>query len=82
MTEHVNHPEHYNVPGRKECIEEMLEIFGPDAVHWFCVLNAYKYRYRAGHKGAQSFERDMSKADWYTDYAARLETKGLVKRED
>ena len=30
--EQVNHPEHYNISGRKECIEEMIEIWGPQAV--------------------------------------------------
>lgn len=39
----VDHPAHYNVPGRKECIEEMIEIYGPSAVYMFCTLNAYKY---------------------------------------
>lgn len=82
MTEFVNHPEHYNRPGRKECIEEMLEIFGPDAVYWFSVLSAYKYEYRAGNKAGQSHERDMSKAEWYKDFAARLVTEGLVHNED
>lgn len=70
--EHINHPTHYKKPGRKECIEEMLEIFGPEAVYWFCRLNAYKYTYRAGEKEGQSAERDEAKAAWYRRYAVSL----------
>ena len=32
MENNVNHPKHYNIPGRKECIEEMLDIFGIENV--------------------------------------------------
>lgn len=28
MADMVNHPTHYNIPGRKECIEEMIDRFG------------------------------------------------------
>ena len=58
----VNHPAHYNREGGMECIEEMLMIFGKDAVKTFCLLNAWKYRYRAGEKNG--FE-DIKKSDWY-----------------
>lgn len=66
----VDHPSHYNKPGRKECIEEMLDEFGPEAVYWFCKLNAYKYEYRAGDKG--SADVDLNKAAWYSKYAHNL----------
>lgn len=66
----INHPAHYNIPGRKECIEEMLEIYGPSAVYMFCTLNAYKYKYRAGHKDNK--EQDEAKAEWYTRKAVEL----------
>ena len=69
----VNHPSHYNIEGRKECIEEMLELFGVDAVKIFCELNAYKYRYRHELKGG---EEDLKKADWYDDYREKL-TEGM-----
>ena len=32
MADTVNHPAHYNIPGRKECIEEMIDRFGVEAV--------------------------------------------------
>lgn len=66
----VDHPSHYNKPGRKECIEEMLDLFGPEAVYWFCTLNAYKYEYRAGEKGPA--DTDLNKAVWYSRYAQNL----------
>lgn len=65
----IDHPSHYNLPGRKECIEEMREIFGDDAVGVFCILNAYKYVYRAGCKEGSSEDQDKQKALWYTRYA-------------
>lgn len=39
--EKVNHPGHYLKQGRKECIEEMIEYFGIEAVKNFCLLNAF-----------------------------------------
>lgn len=27
-SEMVNHPSHYNLPDRKECIDEMIDIYG------------------------------------------------------
>jgi hypothetical protein len=60
--EHVNHPNHYNRPDAMECIDEMILIFGEEAVMNFCLLNAWKYRYRAADKNG--FE-DIAKSDWY-----------------
>lgn len=65
MDNMIDHPEHYRKPGRKECIDEMLEKFGPVAVYWFSVLSAYKYRYRAGDKPDNAVEQDEAKAEWY-----------------
>ena len=60
--ETVNHPSHYNREGAKECIEEMIDIYGPEATAYFCLLNAHKYRYRAADKNG---EEDLRKSDWY-----------------
>ena len=68
--EKVNHPAHYNIPGRKECIEEMLEMFGTEKVQAFCELNAYKYRYRHDLKNGQE---DLDKAKWYEEKKSELE---------
>ena len=70
MNENVNHPAHYNAPGRKECIVEMLEKFGTEKVQAFCELNAYKYRYRHDMKNGQE---DLEKAAWYEEKFSELQ---------
>lgn len=62
MNDNVNHPRHYNKPGRKECIEEMLDLFGVEEVKIFCKLNAYKYKYRCDLKNGIE---DIAKMTWY-----------------
>jgi hypothetical protein len=57
----VNRPHHYT-QGGMECIDEMMLIFGKEAVKHFCLLNAWKYRARAMYKNGQE---DMDKANWY-----------------
>ena len=72
----VNHPDHYRVHA-KECIDEMIIIFGKEAVLNHCKCNAWKYRYRAGNKFDK--EEDERKADWYIQKALELEQE--LKRE-
>ena len=72
-SEMVNHPSHYNLPNRKECIDEMIDIYGLKDVAKWCEITAYKYKYRAGHKG--SVIEDMSKAAWYITKARELKSK-------
>ena len=72
-SEMVNHPSHYNLPNRKECIDEMIDIYGLKDVAKWCEITAYKYKYRAGHKG--SAVEDMSKAAWYITKARELKSK-------
>lgn len=67
--ETVNHPEHYN-QGKYECIDEMIELFGVEAVIGFCKCNIYKYKTRASHKNG---DEDMRKADWYMDKLLELQ---------
>ena len=62
MNDAVNHPAHYNIEGRKECIDEMLDLYGIEATKHFCLLNAHKYRYRHELKNGQE---DLMKAEWY-----------------
>ena len=40
----VNHPSHYNLPNRKECIDEMIDIYGINDVAKWCEITAYKYK--------------------------------------
>ena len=69
LEERVNHPAHYKQEGRKECIEEMLDKFGVEAVKHFCLLNAFKYMYRRDAKGGAE---DIAKANWYLAKYAEL----------
>lgn len=61
--EYIDHPNHYNRPERKECIEEMIDMWGKEAVAIFCLLNSHKYLYRAGLK--DNTHQDIQKAEWY-----------------
>lgn len=72
MSEMVNHPAHYNVPGRKECIDEMVDIRGHEQTAVWCEMTAYKYEYRAGVKEGNSADQDMAKRRWYLDKAKEL----------
>ena len=56
-----NHPVHYN-SGKYECIDVMRDVFGEEAVDNFCLLNAFKYIWRAGRKNGKE---DIQKAIWY-----------------
>lgn len=67
----VDHPAHYKRKGRRECIDEMIEIYGPKDVIAFCKLNAFKYEYRADLKG--DAEEDLKKAEWYRKKAKEIE---------
>lgn len=58
----VEHPSHYNRENAMECIDEMIAVFGVDMVKAFCLLNVWKYRYRAADKNG---EEDLKKSDWY-----------------
>ena len=72
-SEMVNHPNHYNLPDCKECIDEMIDIYGLKDVAKWCEITAYKYKYRAGHK--DSLTQDVQKAIWYTIKARELKSK-------
>ena len=67
--EKVNAPAHYN---GTDCIENMRKLYGDEAVKHFCICNAYKYRYRAGHKPGEECSTDLQKAKWYEDYAIKM----------
>lgn len=70
----VNHPSHYCQEGSMECIDEMVAVFGREAVMNFCLLNVWKYRKRAVFKNG---EEDLKKSDWYMK--KYLELKGDVQ---
>ncbi len=58
----INHPKHYCREGGMESIEEMVLVFGKEAVKNFCLCNVWKYRYRSSSKNG---EEDLHKSDWY-----------------
>ena len=68
----VDHPTHYNRDKAMECIDEMLMVFGSNMVIDFCILNAWKYRYRAADKNGAE---DLNKSDWYLNKAKELMDK-------
>ena len=78
----VIHPKHYNKEGRRECWDEMLEIFGPDAVAIFDILSAYKYKYRAGAKDGNPTEQDLAKIRNYMNHAREIINKMPIFRDE
>ena len=70
--DNVNRPAHYT-QGGMECIDEMILIFGKEAVKNFCICNAWKYRKRAMFKNGQE---DMDKSDWYINKYKELNDLG------
>ena len=76
-SEKVNHPAHYN--RAIECIDEMLAIFGKEKVADFCLLNVWKYRYRAADKNG---EEDMKKSDWYMKKYLELTNQSVRNNDD
>jgi hypothetical protein len=65
----IHHPNHYCREGGMESIEEMILVFGKEAVKHFCLCNIWKYRYRSTHKNG---EEDIKKSDEYMRIYARL----------
>ena len=75
MSDMVNHPDHYK-SGKYECIEVMIEVYGKEATSDFCLLNAFKYLFRANKKHNTPTE-DISKAIWYlNEYLKINDNKG------
>lgn len=68
--EQVNHPAYYN-QYPIEIIDMMIIMFGKEATFHFCLLNAFKYRMRAGNK--LNLEEDLAKEAWYLDKAKELD---------
>jgi len=69
--EKVNHPKHYN-QYPIEVIDMMVAIWGKEKTIDFCLMNAFKYRMRLGHK--DDIKQDLAKEQWYLDKAQELKT--------
>jgi hypothetical protein len=52
-----------------ECIDEMVLLFGKEAVKNFCLCNIWKYRYRSNAKNG---EEDIKKSDRYVQIYKEL----------
>ena len=65
----IKKPKHYNREGAMECFDEMVLVFGKEAVKNFCLCNIWKYRYRAADKNG---EEDIAKSDFYIKYYKKL----------
>lgn len=65
----VNHPGHYT-HGGIECIDAMKAAFGSDELKVYCKIAAFKYLWRADHKGGL---QDIRKANWYLNKYLELE---------
>jgi len=74
MSDPIN-PEHYK-EYPYEVIEMMGLIFGKKSLRDHCLMTAFKYRMRAGHK--DDIKQDLKKEEWYLNKAAEL-TKELLK---
>lgn len=72
----VEHPSHYNRENSMECIDEMILVFGIEKVKTFCLLNVWKYRYRAADKNGVE---DLKKSDWYMKKYKELDNKNTIK---
>ena len=75
MSNNVDHPGHYNRPDSMECIDEMVLVFGVEALKQFCLCNVWKYRYRASDKNGQE---DLKKSDWYMNKYNELVNKNTL----
>ena len=68
----VNHPAHYNKPGRKECWDEMIDRYQPAWVCVYDIVTAYKYLYRAGSKDGNDYDQDIAKALAYLKHCRNI----------
>lgn len=63
----IDHPNHYT--GGIECIDAMIAVYGIEKAIDFCLLNAFKYRWRYKDKNGRE---DLSKGLWYCNKADEL----------
>lgn len=69
----ITRPNHYCREDAKECIDEMVMLFGKEVVKHFCLCNIWKYRYRSSAKNG---EEDIKKSDQYVRIYERLCSNG------
>ena len=62
-------PDHYK-QYPIESIDMMILIWGKEKTKDFCLMTAFKYRMRLGHK--DNIEQELNKEKWYLDKAKEL----------
>lgn len=62
MSDPVNHPAHYELPGGIECYDVIAATQSAERLAGFCEGNVKKYMFRAHMKGGLE---DHRKAAWY-----------------
>lgn len=65
----VEHPAHYN-QYPIETIDMIERIFGLEDAEKWCIITAFKYRMRMGHK--DDIMQDMEKEQWYLRRAEEI----------
>lgn len=77
-SDNVNHPGHYEQACSIECIDAMELAFGPEAVLYFSLCNAFKYIWRWKYKNGSE---DLEKAKWYLKKAEDLTEENALPAE-
>lgn len=77
-SDNVNHPGHYEQACSIECIDAMELAFGPEAVLYFSLCNAFKYTWRWKYKNGAE---DLEKAKWYLKKAEDLTEENALPAE-
>lgn len=72
MQKDAINPDHYK-KYPIEVIDMMERIFGTKEAITYCLMTAFKYRMRLGHKDA--VEQELKKEAWYLNKAQELKTK-------
>ena len=55
-----------------EVIDMMVRIWGKEAARQYCLMTAFKYRMRLGHK--DDIQQELGKEAWYLKKAKELES--------
>ena len=74
MKDNINHPQHYV---SQSIVVEPIMLYEKLP---FCLGNALKYVFRAGHKDGASELQDLKKAQWYLERYQR--SPGAVRIEE
>lgn len=78
MTDPINNPSHYQLPGGGQVIDRIREALGDEGFIGYLKGNVLKYVYRAGRKGDAS--EDLGKAIWYlTELRSTLDESGTLE---